>query len=218
MEGKPLVFICIPTLGSIRVELVRALFGWQTHPDYDVRFYFPQGMLPLDSARNHCVQKFIELSNHEDDRLWFIDDDIVPPPDALNIMLDHNRDIVGLLCFMVKPDDKGQLVPVPIAMRYAPGNRLTVFFEGQGLTEVDAIGGGCVMIKRKVYETIGGRPYEFHYYPDGNLSLVGDYDFCQKAQKAGFKIHVDFAHLCGHIKAIDLKAMNDLMVQLSIGK
>lgn len=211
---KPLVMIAIPNLGSIRVELVYKLIKWKGNPNYNIVFYFPQGMQPLDNARNHCVSKFIELSNSSEDRLWFIDEDIIPPDNALDILLSHDKDVVGLLCFMAKMDDQGYLAPIPVAMRYNSNKKYQVFFEGRGLTEVDALGGGCIMVKRKVYEEIGSRPCTFHYYPDGTLSLVGDYDFCQKAQMAGFKIWVDFDNLCGHIKPIDLKAFNDLMLKI----
>lgn len=216
-QSKRLIFVCVPNLGSLRVELVRLILRWQNHPRYTVIFYFPTGMLPLDSARNHCVNEFIKISNHPDDRLWFIDDDIIPPKNALDLLMTHDRDIVGLLCFMMKADDAGQLVPLPIAMRYNANKQYNVFFDGKGLTEVDALGGGCIMIKRAVYESIGGRAYEFRYYPDGTLNLVGDYDFCQKAQAAGFKIYVDFDNLCGHVKPVDLLAINNLMLKVKNG-
>ena len=212
---KPLVMICIPNLGTIRPELVQRLLFWAKTSSCRVHIYMPSGMLPLDNARSHCLNKFLELSNHPDDRLWFIDEDIIPPPEGLDILLKHNVDIVGLLCFMLKPDDRGFLPPVPVALRYNEEKKYIVYFNGKGLTEVDALGGGCIMVKRKVFEAIGGRCYEFFYYPDGTLNLVGDFDFCQKAQKTGFKIYVDFDVLCGHIKDVDLLSINNMMVKLS---
>jgi hypothetical protein len=209
---KPLIFICIPNLGSICPSLVERLIIYSIDQKYNTKFYFPSGMLPLDNARNHCVNKFLELSNHEDDRLWFIDHDIIPPLNGLDLLMKHNTDIVGLLCFMMKPDDFGVLVPLPIAMKYNQNKEYNVYFKGSGLTEVDALGGGCIMIKRRVFEEIGTRCYQFHYYPDGTLSLVGDYSFCQLAQSKGFKIYVDFDNLCGHIKNINLLDINNLLL------
>jgi GT2 family glycosyltransferase len=216
LDTKPLIFICIPNLGEIRVELVDRLLSW-TKSKHNIAVYMPPGMLPLDNARSHCLSKFIEISNNENDRLLFIDADIVPPVNALDILIAHDKDVVGLLCFMIKPNESGMLTPLPIAMRYNKNNQYNVYFDGVGLTEVDALGGGCIMSKRKVFEAIGGRCFEFHYYPDGKLSLVGDYDYCQKVQKAGFKIYVDFANTCGHIKSVDLKSINDLMIKVQNG-
>ena len=211
---KPLVFICIPNMGELRTELVTMLLFWAKSDKYNIKIYMPTGMLPLDNARSHCVNKFIELSNDENDRLWFIDADIVPPPNGLEVLMEHDKDVVGLLCFMMKPDDSGQLVPLPIALKYNEEKKYIIYWEGKGLTEIDAFGGGCVMSKRKVFEKIGGRAYEFHYYPDGTLKLVGDYDFCQKVQKAGMKVYVDYSTICGHIKTVDLMSINNLMCKV----
>ena len=205
-------------MGEIRKELVERLLYWTRYDKYDVRVYMPSGMLPLDNARSHCLSKFIELSNHEDDRLWFIDADIIPPYEGLDMLMAHDKDVVGLLCFMMKADDHGNLVPLPIAIRYDENKQYKVYFDGRGLIEVDALGGGCIMSKRKVFEAIGGRCFEFHYYPDGTLSLVGDYDYCQKVQKAGFKVHVDCDHLCGHVKPVDLKEISKLLVNIQNGR
>ena len=213
MNHKRLIFICIPNLGHLSTELVHRLIYWSKLPTYDVKVYTPSGMLPLDNARSHCLQKFIEISNHDDDRLWFIDADIIPPMKGLDVLMAHDKDVCGLLCFMMKPDDSGQPVPLPVAVRYDENKQYRVYFDGKGLTEVDALGGGCIMTKRKVFEAIKSRPYVFHYYPNGELSLVGDYHFCQKVQEAGFKVWVDYNILCGHLKEVDLLAINNLMLR-----
>ncbi len=215
---KRMVYICIPNFGNVRIELVKRLLYWYKTSEHDIRFNFLQGALPLDNARSQCVKNFMEISNHPEDRLWFIDADIVPPFNGLDTLMSHDKDVVGLLCFMMKPDDDGQPVPLPIAIRYNSDKKYVVYFDGEGLTEVDALGGGCIMSKRKVFEAIGGRPFEFHYYPDGTLKLVGDYDFCQKVQKAGMKVYVDFNSLCGHVKEIDLKDVSDLMIGVANGR
>lgn len=217
-DRKPFVMIAIPNLGHIRPELAQALIFWSHNPNYNIYIYMPTGILPLGNARSHCVNKFIELSNHEDDRLWFIDDDIIPPLQTLDVLMKYNQDIIGALCFMMKPDDDDSLVPVPVVMRYNEEKKYIVYFDGQGLTEVDALGGGCIMSKRKVFEKItqnGDRLFDFQYYLDGTLSLVGDFHFCQMAQKNGFKVWVDFNTICGHVKDIDLKAINDVMLKIS---
>ncbi len=210
---KPIIFICVTNTGTIRAELVPTLLSFARHPKYDVRFYFPN-IVPLDASRNTCVEQFIKISNHEDDRLFFIDDDMVVPQNGLDILMSHEKDIVGLLCFMSKPDDKGYLVPLPVACRYNHNKQYIVYFDGQGLTEVDALGGACIMIKRKVFESIGERAYEYKYYPNGTLNLVADYHFCQKAQDKGFRIWVDFSNTCGHIKEIDLREINKSMLRI----
>lgn len=222
VRGKKKLFIYVPNLGTIHPQLAKVLAEWYRigHPEYEIFIDFPSGMLPLGNARSQCVKWFLEKSNDPDDRILFIDSDIIPPLDALNKLILHNKDVVGALCFMMKPNDNGTVVPVPVAMRYNENKEYVVYFDGKGLTEVDAIGGGCVMSTRRVFEKIsedGNNLYDFHYYPDGTLSLVGDFHYCQSCQKSGFKVFVDFDTICEHYKEIGLKSINNLLIEMQQG-
>lgn len=208
---KQLIFIAVTNTGTVRAELLPALIAYARHPKYDVRFYFPN-IVPLDASRNTCVEQFMKLSNHPDDRILWIDDDMGAPNNALDILMSHDKDICGLLCPMVKPNDLGYLVPLPVACRYNENKQYVVHMGDSGLVEVDAVGGAFLMVKRKVYEEIGTRAYQYQYYPNGALSLVADYYFCQLAQAKGFKIFIDFDYMCNHYKEIDLKEFNNTMV------
>ena len=204
-------------MGNICNKLAETLVKYAKHPHYDVRFFFP-AIVPLDASRNTCVENFMKISNSEDDRLLFIDDDMTVPENGLDVLVGHDKDICGLLCFMIKPNDNGLMVPLPVACKYNEDKKYIVYFDGEGLTEVDALGGACIMIKRKVFEEIGTKAYEYKYYANGTLCLVADYHFCQKAQAKGFKIWVDFNNTCGHIKEIDLREINRTMVNINNGK
>ena len=214
---KPLIFVSVTNTGTICSKLIPTLITWARKTNYDVRFFFPN-IVPLDASRNTCVEEFLKISNNEDDRLLFIDDDMVIPENGLEILVNHNKDICGLLCLMCKPDDVGMMVPLPVACRYNENKQYVVHFEGKGLTEVDALGGACIMIKRKVFEAIGEKAYEYQYYPNGTLSLVADYYFCQKAQNKGFKIWVDFDNVTGHLKEIDLREFSRTLATVQNGK
>ena len=203
MEKKPLIYIAVTNQGTIHHKLADTLIKYAKHPKYDVRFFFPN-IVPLDASRNTCVENFIKISNHEDDRLFFVDDDMDLPLNGLDVLIEHDKDIVAMCAIMVKPDDRGFLVPLPVACRYNSDKQYIVHQGGTGLTEVDAVGGANIMIKRKVFETIGTKAYEYDYYMNGTLSLVADYKFCQKAQDKGFKVYVDYDCVSHHYKEIDL--------------
>ncbi len=64
----------------------------------------------------------------------------------------------------------------------------------EDLIECDGIGGGCLLIHRRVFEAIE-QPY-FKCNP--NTFIGEDFYFCRKAQAAGFKIYLDPGVLCGH--------------------
>ena len=212
---KPLIMIAVPSVNSeIRVELTNQLIHWSHSDRFRIRIKFITGTLPLDNARSQAVNEFMEVSNSPEDRLFFIDSDIIPPLEALDKLYDANKDIIGALCFMMKPDDKGMMVPVPVALKYDENKKYIVHFDGEGITEIDAYGLAACMIKRKVFETITERIFKFEYYPDGTLKLVGDFYACQIFQKFGFKVYCDFNTICEHIKSIGLREINNLMLNV----
>lgn len=203
------VFIAVPNLGCMVPGLATNLIHWTHDPRYQVTTYMPEGIFPLDAARNRCVKEFLE---RDDDFLWWIDADIVPPVDALHRLVQADKDAIGAVCFSMKAD-QGEYFPYPVTLRYNEDKEYTVYY-GQGVEEVDATGGACVLYKRKVFEAIE-RPYEFLYYPDGTLRLTCDFYIFQKMQKAGFKLFIDFDILCDHQKKVSLKGVQDLLSTLS---
>jgi len=205
------IFIAIPSsTGQIASSLVQNLIAWTHDPRYVVKLYTPTGLFPLDNARNRTVKEFLET---DFDYLWWIDDDIVPPINAMDKLVQADKDAIGAVCYSMK-DENGAYFPYPVTLRYNEDKKYIVHY-GNGIEEVDATGGACVMVKRKIYEAIE-RPYEFTYYPDGTLSLTCDFRIWQKIQEKGFKLFIDFSLHCDHIRTCRIKGINDLLV--SIGK
>jgi len=66
------------------------------------------------------------------------------------------------------------------------------------------------MFKRKVFEAIE-RPYEFQYHRNGTLALTCDFDVFQKAQKAGFKLWIDYSIICDHVRSASLKSVQNCL-------
>jgi hypothetical protein len=211
---KTYVMIATPTLGNIRIETAQSIFNIakKQYDDYRVDWPIlsPSVIQPLDAARNRYVKKFVELSNDPDDRLLFIDDDIVPPVDVIERLAGHDKDVISARCYIMKQKD-GVYFPCPTSLKYNDEKKFIMHY-GSGLERINATGGGCIMIKRKVFESMD-RSYEYNYYPNGELSLVADFIFCQKAEENGFEIWYDYDVVCDHIKPISLKRVNDLLVK-----
>jgi hypothetical protein len=202
------VFIAVPNLGCVSPRLTINLINWTHDSRYQVSTFMPEGIMPLDAARNTCVKEFLEGSA---DFLWWIDADIVPPVEALHRLIEADKDIIGAVCFSMKADQE-EYFPYPVTLRYNEDKKYIVYY-GQGIEEVDATGGACILYKRKVFETIE-RPYEFLYYPDGTLRLTCDFYIFQKLQKAGFKLFIDFNLLCDHQRKVSIKGIQDLLASL----
>jgi len=208
LKERPKVMIGIPNLtGKIVTPLHHMLEAWKQDPRYEIEENTPMNVFPLDSARNKIVKSFLE---GDCDYLWFIDDDIVPPIDALDRLVKADKDIIGAVAFAIKSQD-GENFPYPVTLRYDEEKKYKVYY-GKGIETVDATGGACIMYKRHVFEHPSmERPYKFKYHRDGILSLTCDFRVHQKSQKAGFKIYIDFGLVCSHYKEGDIKEQNRVL-------
>ena len=176
-------------------------------------------------ARNGLIQMLLdhELSlGYRMEYVFWIDDDVVIPPDALPKLMSHNAPIVSGLYFMRKMPH----LPVAYYEVKDPNNKGKFWsldsFPENALIEIDAAGQGCVLIKREVYDSIP-KPYyawrDAYTDSDGNYNLteegvkvVEDRDrpsedksmgedlyFFTKCRLHGYKILLDTGVLCGHV-------------------
>ncbi len=168
--------------------------------------------LPIDIARNQLVKQL------EREWLFMFDADESLPPQALIRLLSWNLPIVSGIVFLANIDR-----PAPAIYKYEHKkqgryyysskiteveNYLTGHKEEQGkelgvvlsttkdeLIECDAVGTGCLLVHRSVFEAI--KPPYFVLNSGGRVSGE-DFSFCRKVKRAGFKIYADPGVLCGH--------------------
>lgn len=193
------VSIYVLNEGSINPELAKILMWW--YKLYDIAMPKTPQLKPIDAARNWCVQDFLKGNG---DFLFFIDDDVVPDPRTLVEFVKHDKDVVGTLCFIMKPHNG---LNVPIITALDNENKLKY---GAGLQEVSYIGTGCMMIRREVLERTR---FYFTYNNDGTLNNSEDYNFCRDARELGYKVWCDYGLVSDHIKEVSLKNINDLLVR-----
>lgn len=160
---------------------------------------------PVDKARNELVKAALESNCSH---VFFIDDDVLIPPDALIRLHAHKRDIVGGVYFT-----KDDTCSTPLIMRgmgegvfepdwdWTPGD----------VVECRAIGMGCTLIRREVFERMraevpvdeDGTPQWFvtriNERIDGSfISQTEDVDFCSKAVALGYTVACDTGVWCWH--------------------
>jgi GT2 family glycosyltransferase len=172
-------------------------------------------------ARNQIVKGMLKYPRAE--WLFFMDSDMLFPARALRHLLkrferDHKPhvDIVGGAYFQrFEPHELiayqhvgGELPYRPLTpewIEYVRSHRDSLPLDGRftgriigsdGLMEVDGIGTGCLLIRRKVFEAMA-EPW-FSYRDEGSEDLY----FCREAKRAGFKIHLDRGLVCGHVNRI----------------
>lgn len=154
---------------------------------------FLSGM-PFDHARNVGCQRALE---HNFKWLFFIDDDVVVPPDAYYKLSSHGHDIISGLYFR-------RAAPImPVMQRDTPtGPQYITDVVAPGVVQADLVGAGCLLISSKALKTIP-QPW-FEWRVDRNdlppLERTSeDFTFCRNARKSGFNIYVDLGVQCLHI-------------------
>jgi GT2 family glycosyltransferase len=73
------------------------------------------------------------------------------------------------------------------------------------IIECDAVGGGCLLVKRKVFETVKA-PFKDAVDEWGMRAFEHDLEFCRRAKESGFHVFFAFNYRCEHIKEVGMKA------------
>lgn len=149
--------------------------------------------MPYDHARNTGCEAMLARGF---EWLFFLDDDVILPPDAIHVLMSSNLPIISGLYYR-------RHEPVaPVAMVNVPGGRTWVTsWEPGKLIKVDYVGAGCLLIHRSVLEKMKDPWFEWMSdrkdVPE-TQRMSEDFSFCEKARKAGFDIILDPRVLCGH--------------------
>lgn len=156
--------------------------------------------IPTSGNRNYIVKLFLESKN---DFLLMLDNDTAPRSNLLD-MVEKDLDVVGFPC----PVWRGIGTPegVAITWNFSPLDGSEKIHMGeQDLMEVAQIGGGAILIARRVLEHPNMKaPFIDQFDEDGVREVGHDYLFCRRARDAGFQVWAATKHLCGHVKDRDL--------------
>lgn len=180
--------IGIPHLETFPAEFVQCLLQLERPPA--TRFAFVK-CAHVVQARNRLVEEM------EGDWLFFLDADMLFPPDTLVRLLRHLQagiPIVGGLCFRKAPP----FTPTT-HIQNAEGTYdiLDPRTCGRKVVEVDATGMACCLIRRDVFDRMG--PPWFAW-----TDVSEDLHFCRKAKALGFPIAVDTGLEIGHLTTMPI--------------
>lgn len=188
------VFIAIPTLGDIRIELAQVIYSWKMRYGDHVMVH-SSSLRPLSEARNECVRAFLASG-----RSWllFIDSDVIPPLHAIDsLTATIDRPIVTAIGYTMKPDSDGIIKRIPLLLKKVDeSDRLEYRVLEVGecghkqYMEIDAAGMMCAAIHRSVFERVSPPWFEGH---------VEDFYFYNKARLSGFKVYADRSVEVKHI-------------------
>jgi hypothetical protein len=99
--------------------------------------------------------------------------------------------------------------------RYAKLPAVTLFPDTKDtLVKADALGSGCMMVKREVLERVG-----FPWFKCHDMTAGGeDFFFCERAKQEGFEVWGDFSVQAGHEFRHAWIERNDFMRRFRIGQ
>ena len=180
--------------------------------------HFAKGMDALIHNRNIIRDHFL---THDFDYLFSLDSDVICEPDAIEKLLQHNKDIVSGIYYgayieqgnvVAKPLLYKQITPEAFAellkneqmkQRIEAGiiKQETLFrqltreeVQEKKLIEINVAGLGVVLIKRTVLEKVSFRQ-------EPTIKASDDYFFFTDAANAGFKAYADTSVTCAHLHA-----------------
>jgi len=200
------VKVCIPHHGQVTMEWARHTLGPLDRigqPDYEKLVLLVRGVKNLDTERNILVED--ALKDPKTTHLFWVDTDTIfespeDPCQALRMLLACDWPIVsGLYRARQRIGFYwAAWTKLPTPGEYTPIEKWT---EGANWIKADAIGMGCCLIKREVFEKI---PAPWFVWNQANPSE--DFFFCEKAAKYGYEVRVFTDIKCSHVGMLKVKA------------
>lgn len=206
-KGGDFVIIGAPVPYSREIDLLTCLWiEYQKRKDNMMALY--EATRFAAQGRNNVIYKTLE-SLPGATHVFFIDKDVLPPMDAIERLLAHDKDVV----VGATPIYKGE--PVWSVMKYTPEETIDNIFNPipykelpKKLFRAHHFGGTTVLIKRHVLEKMQYPWYQDVFAP-GALLLGQDLFFTAKAKQMGFELWCDPIVKCEHIRQTEMKAVFD---------
>lgn len=172
-----------------QVYFNRIAFWKDVYGDEEQGFYKTNPMIlgprrNIRSARDLAIRKALEMKATH---VFFMDDDILVPPQILGVLLRLDKPIVGGL---IHKDDGTPIVfydRMPERL-YEPdcGELPWLYHPREGAFECAAVAAGCMLIQSEVLHNLLETDRWAFTYDETERSM--DVRFCRKARKAGFSV------------------------------
>lgn len=204
MSSRQKVLVSVPNMGTIHKFVCFVTDKLLADGRYDVVVIRPQHS-PYENNLHHIVNDFM-ASDYD---FWLnIDSDNPPFGNPLDL-ISYNLDVVGLPTpvFHYTGEIKGERPIYENAYKYVPEkDAYTEWPNKTGLQRVDAVGTGCVLYSRRVFENPEMRkaPFQRIYNEDGTVERGNDIAFCERATKQGFLIFAHYDYRCRHFSNLEL--------------
>lgn len=207
ISEKKSVLVSIPTSPSnpyIHKKVVMILPWLYFDQRYKVKIIYPT-YNPFENNLHHIVNQFVE----EGYDYWLNIDNDNPPMNNPLDLIELDKDIIGLPTPVLHTDDS-KLGDSPVYLNayklFSEELGYKAYTPTEGLQQVDAIGTGCFIISKRVFENLEMRkaPFQRIYNEDGTVERGNDIAFCERAKKQGFEIWTHYDYQCEHFNEVPL--------------
>lgn len=201
------VLVSFPNTGWIHKLVFMAGFKLASDRRHECQIIVPTHR-PLENNLHHIVNDFI-AGNYD---YWLSIDADNPPMDNPLDLIELDKDIMGCPTPVYHFTDKtkGERPWYENAYQHVPEiDEYREYPTKKGLQQVDAVGTGCILIARRVFDNPEMRKGAFtrKLYPDGRVHKGNDISFCERATEQGFKIFAHYDYRCQHFNEIEMHEM-----------
>lgn len=158
---------------------------------------------PISSNRNKIVQRFL---TSDCAYLLMMDADVIPLHNPIEMVF-AGKDVIAM---PIKIRQSGLVMEWTSYIKYQVGEgysygsvNLDAIDDNYSILQVDAVGTGCILIKRGVLEGIKA-PFNCKYNDDGICTTGTDIAFCERVKEKGFEVYTTTHKVCEHIKKVGL--------------
>lgn len=195
------VVIAIAASGRLISPDMIVSMGLQAAPTHFSCGWLSVRGLPVEKARERLAEEALRVKAKY---LWFIDDDTIPPPNALRrlvYVLENYPDIKVCGGVYVTKSDPSQ----PVVFR---GTGLGSFWQWKygDIFEVTSMGAGCMLISTDVFKELKKPWFSFTEVPSDTAERPStltseDVGFCNAVREAGYRVFAHGGILCDHFDA-----------------
>ncbi len=198
------VLVSFPNTGWIHKLVFMTGMKLLSDSRYDSKIIIPTHS-PYENNLHHIVNDFIG-GNYD---YWLNIDADNPPMNNPLDLIELDKDIIGCPSPVYHFTDKikGERPWYENSYEYVPEqDAYKEYPNKQGLQKVDAVGTGCMLIARRVFDNPEMRKGAFtrKLNPDGTVNKGNDISFCERATKQGFKIFAHYDYRCQHFNELEM--------------
>jgi len=162
----------IPTNRLVKPKTAQSLLDLVAFSNHDFKILVSSRGYNTSENRNWIATQAV---NSGCDYLFFVDDDMIVPPNTLDELLMCGKDIVGCV-YKTKYETQADVC------EYFDDER------PQGLFKVKAIGTGCLLIKTDVFRKLPQPWFKYLWNDNGSIKKSHDWIFCEDARNAGIDV------------------------------